>query len=322
MSSQSQKSREGKEVMRQTWEPWGQDTKKVNVDGKSLSYLDARRKRFDVTRHARFNHRKEAFQDTLFRQRDHIQDLVRRHLRVPVNNVHIPDVADWIYGRHNVNIPIGVNNRPRVFFRVSLPYKVGELHQKGNGDEKLRCEIAAYKWIAEHFPTVPIAQLHGLADVWNDGVFDDNRREIFLRNFASILVSLNTVEHPRIGSWTTDDEGEISLTNRPLTEHLLFMENEGVKTISRYATYEAADLYAMDLLKCHDNWLEEVPPAFHNRSEGKRRLADVVVMRSLLSRYLTPEYRRRPFLFTLTGLDRGDIFVDDHWNIVGIIDLE
>ncbi|KAL4950406.1 hypothetical protein BDW69DRAFT_187382 [Aspergillus filifer] len=384
----AQAARKGKHTTKE-------DTKQVDVDGKNLSYKDARKRRFDVVLHSKFPGQKNAFQESLMSRRLTIGQVVAEHLGLRIRDVHVAG-SGWLYGRYNLCIPIDVHNRPRVFFRVPLPYKLGQNHNPGNADEKLRCEIATYIWISEHCPGIPIAPLHGfgfengctfsrpapvvpqptqppqencyrrwwhrlwgqpstptepepqprrfvrvnspnelgtgyviigavpgdkLADVWAHPT-DDNHRKALFRSFARIVLSLNSKAQPRFGSYTINDAGQISLTNRPLTKHLHFMENEAVNTMPRNATYQEVEPYAYDLLKCHEAWLTAVPPAFNDRFEGERRLANVVAMRALLPQYLTNEHRHGPFVLSLTGLDRGDIFVDHHWNIVGLIDLE
>lgn len=51
----------------------------------------------------------------------------------------------------------------RVLIRFPLPYKVGESRYPGNADEKLHCEAAAYIWINQNYPSVPIPKLLGFS---------------------------------------------------------------------------------------------------------------------------------------------------------------
>lgn len=71
-------------------------------------------------------------------------------------------------GSFNVCLPVYIENwskhpRHRVIIRFPLPYKTGESNRPGNNDEKLRCEAAAYAWIQENCPDVPIPHLWGFA---------------------------------------------------------------------------------------------------------------------------------------------------------------
>ena len=55
-----------------------------------------------------------------------------------------------------------------------------------------------------------------LSSSWREHCQDANRRVNLYRGLARIMLSLARVPLPRIGSWTMDDHGTISLTNRPL----------------------------------------------------------------------------------------------------------
>lgn len=46
------------------------------------------------------------------------------------------------------------------------------------------------------------------------------------------------------------------------------------------------------------------------------------MMRAILPQFISRDYRHGPFVFTLTDLHQSNIFVDDKWNITGLIDLE
>lgn len=52
-------------------------------------------------------------------------------------------------------------NGSKVIIRFPLPFIVGEASHPGNAEEKLRCEAAAYIWIAKHCPDIPIPGLRG-----------------------------------------------------------------------------------------------------------------------------------------------------------------
>lgn len=51
---------------------------------------------------------------------------------------------------------------------------------------------------------------------------DEYRKTILFRGLAKIMLSLVRVPLPRVGSWTMDDPGILSLTNRPLSDLTMF----------------------------------------------------------------------------------------------------
>ena len=143
------------------------------------------------------------------------------------------------------------------------------------------------------------------------------------RGLARIILSLNKSPLPRIGSLTLDHRGRITLTNRPLTLQLQSLENEGIPCgISRNSTYSAVDSYLLDLLMCHDKRIHHQPNSIHDQDDGRQQLAALTMMRAVLPHFTRRGYRHGPFVFTLTDLHESNIFVDDRWNITGLIDLE
>lgn len=97
-------------------------------------------------------------------QKEEIEDMVRSHMGVRWCHVVVKEV--WRSGSFNVAIPIIMPGRRIVYLRVALPYRIGERQAPGNAEEKLRTEIAAYLWLQENCPDVPIPTLHafGLPD--------------------------------------------------------------------------------------------------------------------------------------------------------------
>lgn len=67
---------------------------------------------------------------------------------------------------------------------------------------------------------------------------DGNRRANLYRGLARIMLRLASVPLPRIGSWTMDDRGIVSLTNRPLLDLTLFFGKHQIPTDIPRVCYE------------------------------------------------------------------------------------
>ncbi|KAJ5374603.1 hypothetical protein N7517_006609 [Penicillium concentricum] len=213
-----------------------------------------------------------------------IESVVSFHLGV--KHCQVADQAEWLCGSYNVCIPVYINlpSENCVLIRIPRPYKVGEENIPGNVDEKLRCEVATYIWIRENCPDVPIPTLYGFAfpngQTFCDGRSnalqylgrappgDKTRRQTLFGDIAKIMLSLDRVKLPRIGSLTLDDDGLIELKNRPLTLRLQTFENEDIPTIPRNSTYHSVEPYILDLLQLHDNRIHHQPNAIHNLNDG------------------------------------------------------
>lgn len=126
----------------------------------------------------------------------------------------------------------------------------------------------------------------------------------------------------QIRSQTLNKNGEISLTNPPLTLRLQSLENEGIPTIPRDSTYRTVEPYILDLLQCHDNRIYYQPNAIHDLNDGQEQFAALTMMRGLLCQFISCGYRNGPFFLVLTGLHPSNIFVNEDWHVTSLIDLE
>ncbi|KAJ5477763.1 hypothetical protein N7530_003272 [Penicillium desertorum] len=162
-----------------------------------------------------------------------------------------------------------------------------------------------------------------LSNTWGDYLLSDKtRRETLFGDLAKIMLSLNRVKLPRIGSLTSDDNGLIELKNRPLILRHQTFENEGIPTIPRNSTYHSVEPYVLDLLQLHDNRIHYQANAIHNLKDGQEQFAALTMMRGLLPQFISRQYRDVPFVLTLTDLHASNIFVDENWHITSLIDLE
>lgn len=162
-----------------------------------------------------------------------------------------------------------------------------------------------------------------LSDSWDERREDQGLRTNLFRSLSRILLSLSQSPLPRIGSWTIDHTGKLSLTNRPLLCQIHMAENEGVPTgIPRKLVYVTTDTFYSDLLACHDSRIRNQPNSILDERDGLDQMANLFVMRGLLPHFTTRDRRHGPFVFTLTDLHGSNIFVDRYWHIKCIIDLE
>ncbi|RDW68765.1 uncharacterized protein DSM5745_08525 [Aspergillus mulundensis] len=162
-----------------------------------------------------------------------------------------------------------------------------------------------------------------LSESWDKLRHDRARRTNLFRGLSRIILSFAQFPFDRIGSLTLNDQGIITLTNRPLTLRLHHIENEAVPTdIDRDLTYSTSDSYFMDLLSCHDSRLRHAPNSIRDKADGEAQLSTLTIMRALLPHYSCRNYRRGPFIMTLTDLHQSNIFVDSDWNVNALVDLE
>ncbi|KAK3943730.1 hypothetical protein QBC46DRAFT_446785 [Diplogelasinospora grovesii] len=132
------------------------------------------------------------------------------------------------------------------------------------------------------------------------------KRANLYRDLSRIMLSLAQLPLPHIGSWTVDNHGILSLTNRPLSMQLHQSENQNIPTdIPRDATYSSVEPYLLDLLACHDNRIRHQPNSMQHQSDGELCLAALTAMRALLPVLTNRRFRNGPFVVTLTDLRQG-----------------
>lgn len=152
---------------------------------------------------------------------------------------------------------------------------------------------------------------------------DSDRRHNLFKSLARIRLDLAKAQQPPIGSLTITHNGALTVSNRPLTLQLHWLENEGIPTYSsRDTTYTSADSYLLDVLAYHDSRMIHQPNALNDEDDARRQMAAISIMRSVMPHYVNNRTKRGPFTLELTDLHQSNIFVDDNWYITTIIDLE
>ncbi|KAE8149392.1 hypothetical protein BDV25DRAFT_156391, partial [Aspergillus avenaceus] len=162
-----------------------------------------------------------------------------------------------------------------------------------------------------------------LSNTWPHKQNDIGLRTNFFRDLSRILLSMSRIPLPRIGSFTIDSEGFLSLDNRPLSIELEQLENEGVSIdMPRDYTYSTVESYVADILCAHDSRLRDQPNAANNIHDCGYQMSALAAMRTIVPFMFSRNLRRGPFVFTLTDLHQSNIFVDDNWHITCLVDLE
>ncbi|KAI1147223.1 hypothetical protein F4825DRAFT_471750 [Nemania diffusa] len=162
-----------------------------------------------------------------------------------------------------------------------------------------------------------------LSSTWETKRQDERVRTNLFRGLSRIMLALAKIPLQRIGSFTMDNQGVISLTNRPLRLQLHQLENEGIPTnISRGTTYTSIEPFLLDILACHDSSLRHQLNAVHNEADCRAQMAMLSTFRTILPFFVRRDLRSEPFILTLTDVHASNIFVDKEWNIRYLIDLE
>ncbi|RTE71404.1 hypothetical protein BHE90_014197 [Fusarium euwallaceae] len=104
---------------------------------------------------------------------------------------------------------------------------------------------------------------------------------------------------------------------------MVMLENEGIpRTMGTTDTYPSAELYVTDMLTFYDNCLLSNPNAVFDDEDCREKMAVKTLLRALSHRFIRRETRNGPFILQLTDLHASNVFVDDEWNLVCLVDLE
>lgn len=162
-----------------------------------------------------------------------------------------------------------------------------------------------------------------LSDSWEEKRQDKSRRTDLFRDLSRIILSLGRIPLARIRSFTLDNTGVLSLTNRPLTLQLQKLENGGIPiNMARGNTYTTVEPYMLDLLAYHDGRLRHQPNSMNDEPDYRAQMAAISGMRAVLPHFIDRDLRDGPFLFTLTDIHQSNVYVDEQWHIKRLIDLE
>ena len=162
-----------------------------------------------------------------------------------------------------------------------------------------------------------------LSNTWTEKRHDIELWTNFFRSLSRILLAISKTPLPRIGSFIIDEEGYLTLSNRPLTMELQELENESIPTgVSPDYTYSTVESYVTDLLGVHDSRLRNQPNAVNNVHDCGYQMSALAAMRTIAPLFFRRDFHRGPFVFTLTDLHPSNIFVDDEWRITCLVDLE
>ncbi|KAK6385475.1 hypothetical protein LTS17_001043 [Exophiala oligosperma] len=252
------------------------------------------------------------------------------------------EAATYIWMQQNCpEIPIpylwgfGIGNHLHFTARKNTPWYLRCLSVIQNTLRRLFRQPVCSPYIRRKRPDLPLTVGYLLMDfiedeegrmlstTWDTLSSDSKRMTNFFRDLSRILLSLTRRPLSHIGSLTIDNDGVVSLANRPLSIIIPEAENDSCPpVVNCNYTYGTVEPYILDLFKYHDNRIRHQPNSVISRDDAVDQMEALTLMRACLPDFVTPDSRSGPFYVTLTDLHQSNIFVDDDWHIKSIIDLE
>ena len=149
---------------------------------------------------------------------------------------------------------------------------------------------------------------------------DSDRVENLTHGISRIMLFLAKKKQSRIGSLKFNGDNSITLANRPLLCTSSILESEGAPKILD-KSYKTCGHFIDDMLKFREESFSTQPNAVNNEEDCHLQMLHITMLRLLKSQFVD-SHSEGPFVLQLTDLHSSNIFVDDDWNIVAIIDLE
>ncbi len=199
------------------------------------------------------------------------------------------------------------------------------------------CRVAGLPLLSSYVATAPSHQLDSayvvaylgpetgsmLSNTFNAHREEKPRRERLFRGLSRIMLSLAGIPQARIGPFQFHDNGTVTLANRPLSCSVMILDNDGAaRTMSRDEAFGCTDAFVSDMLIFHDNRLLSQPNAVYSGDDCRAQMAVKTLLRVLSHRHVRRYLRSGPFALQLTDLHASNIFVDEEWNVTGLVDLE
>ncbi|OAA63530.1 hypothetical protein SPI_03693 [Niveomyces insectorum RCEF 264] len=157
----------------------------------------------------------------------------------------------------------------------------------------------------------------------NDIDPQDPKAQNLYRSLARLMLAIGRIRQPKIGAFRFHYDGTISLDNRPFTCPMMIMENEKApRTIPSETTYTSVDSYVADMMAFHDASFLAAPNATDDEDDCRNQLSVRTFLRAASSRFVSRERHNGPFSLWMSDDNTCNLFVDDNWNITGLIDLE
>ena len=149
---------------------------------------------------------------------------------------------------------------------------------------------------------------------------DPRRVENLASGISRIMLSLAKKRQPCIGSLRFNNDLSITLANRPLLCTSSILESDCAPRVLDKA-YKTCGHFMDDMLKFREEAFSAQPNAVNGEEDCHLQMLHITMLRLLKSQFVD-SHSGGPFVLQLTDLHSSNVFVDDDWNIVGIIDLE
>lgn len=159
-----------------------------------------------------------------------------------------------------------------------------------------------------------------LSSSWSRHEADFERRQNLFHGLSRIIISLARFPQTRTSCYRFNDDGSITLDNPPLLCANIILKSESVSRTLNDLPCDS-DTFPTDLLSFRMAAFRNNPNAIYDEDDCHLQMANMTLLQAVLPR-LVDIKDKGLFLLQYTDLHARNIFVDDDWNVTGIIDLK
>lgn len=134
------------------------------------------------------------------------------------------------------------------------------------------------------------------------------------------MLSLARFPQHRIGCLRFMDDGSIALASPPLLCANTILESEGAPR-KLHDLPSCSGQFLSSLLAFRFEVFRTQPNAARDDADCRLQMSHLILLKLLIPQLVDVGYNG-PFILQYTDLHASNLFVDDEWNITGIIDLE
>lgn len=145
-----------------------------------------------------------------------------------------------------------------------------------------------------------------------------NRQNLY-RGLSRLMLSLARIPQTKIGCLRFNDDCSITLASPPLLCANTILESEGAPR-TMHQPFSDAGRFLFGLLESRCEAFRAQPNAVHDEDDCRLLMSHYIMLHTLLAKGV--ERTEGPFVLQYTDLHASNLFVDEDWNIVGVIDLE
>ncbi|KAH7157863.1 hypothetical protein B0J13DRAFT_671592 [Dactylonectria estremocensis] len=160
-----------------------------------------------------------------------------------------------------------------------------------------------------------------LGDVWNTNQTMAQNKTLW-SSLASLILNLARTPRTKIGSYSFNNDGTATLSNRPGYNTIFQLERDGgTPTMRRDKTYTSSTEFVEDVLRIQDDRVVKHPNAIASERHCREQMSFRTILHGLIHHLIHAESCDGVFVPQIIDFDLDHFMVDEDWNIICVLDV-